>query len=420
MSSSLSESDVLKIVFAIALLIAGLIGSALPLWTAHHSLKKRGKPISGAGHQGKNLSSYQTDGAAVPAASTAVVDEPSNKTASASDVSVAVWLNRRSIEPEDPAQADPDLGSPCCETHAAQLEKGDFSSYHRHSDAAAGGGGSAAAGAAKTSHIDWFAFLESLSGGVIVSAALVHILADSVDNWDQANPDMPVKGYPFVFMLAGLSCLVIFMIDQLLDGGHHHHDGHDHQHNAGDTHGGESTSAAPSLELAPPASENGVSATPSASVAKMRESLFLVFGALSLHALLEGFALGATSSASQASVIFTAIIVHKVFEGFALGSRGRAAILLSKSLAPGSWVLSIAFCFTTPIGVVAAAAVVQSLNSSSAQVTLAVLLGLAAGSFLYVGLVEVIPGAIGRGNKALNCAGLSIGFAVMSIVAIWA
>lgn len=427
MSSSLSESETLKVVYGISLLVAGLIGVVPPLWTAHRASQKRGRGAPAASGDGFNplmtsagtlctVSSadagFCADALAGSqpamhglAASTVSCSptELSSETTGVGNVAIAMDAENGSAARGDHCDISPTDATAdevCRSSDELQQSTSRHSTGHNP-----GGCDSAASGTSKAVGMDWFAFLECIAGGVIVSVALVHVLADSVDSWEQASPQMPVNGYPFVFMLAGLSCLFILIADQLLEaagGGHHHH----HQHYQHDVMG---------MAVA----SDPVSGTPSAGIRKMRESLLLMFAVLCLHALLEGFALGATTSNTQASVIFIAIVVHKAFEGFALGARGHAAVLLSPSLAPLSWTLSVLFCLVCPIGVAAAAAVVQSLDSSSALVAVAVLLGLAAGSFLYVGLVEVIPSAMSRGNKAVNCLGLSVGFSVMSAVAIW-
>ncbi|CAJ1422551.1 unnamed protein product [Effrenium voratum] len=76
------------------------------------------------------------------------------------------------------------------------------------------------------------------------------------------------------------------------------------------------------------------------------------------------------------------------------------------------------FCVLTPVGVLVGAAVEGSLAGS-------VLLALSAGTFLYIGLVETLPGArrpwlptaLGRALQMMAC--LS-GFGAMSVLALFA
>jgi ZIP family zinc transporter len=107
--------------------------------------------------------------------------------------------------------------------------------------------------------------------------------------------------------------------------------------------------------------------------------------ALFLHSLTDGLAIGVAflSSENLGALVAVAVLVHKTSDGLTLASlfrqaghgRGRTAALTG--------VLALA----TPLGVLAAALARPWVGPS----LLSVLLGLAAGGFLYVSMADVLP-----------------------------
>lgn len=144
-----------------------------------------------------------------------------------------------------------------------------------------------------------------------------------------------------------------------------------------------------------------------------------MFAALSVHSFLAGLSLGVTR-AGTAEAIFAAVVAHKTVAAFALGAafvRARDARRRALSrCAIACWM--ILFAAATPIGVLAGAAI-DPIGGDSA--TAAVLTAVAAGTFLYVGLFEVLakelaPRARGLVGKA--CAAV-LGYAMMAALAVW-
>lgn len=104
---------------------------------------------------------------------------------------------------------------------------------------------------------------------------------------------------------------------------------------------------------------------------------------LSIHALTTGVGLAAASVAHVATPVFVAIIAHKAFEAFSLMSVFKLARF------PKRRTLGFIFAFAclTPLGIWAGNTMFHALGESG----LAIAMALAAGTFLFVCLSELLP-----------------------------
>jgi zinc transporter ZupT len=130
---------------------------------------------------------------------------------------------------------------------------------------------------------------------------------------------------------------------------------------------------------------------------------------LSVHALLEGMALGFRRSSSDFAVICVTIAVHKSFAALALG-----AVLTDRP----DWLrraATLAFCMATPVGIAVGSAL---LASTSCTVT-APLGAFSAGSLVWVALHEVISPATQRNSVLPVLCATWLGFGAMTALAIW-
>jgi zinc transporter 1/2/3 len=137
-------------------------------------------------------------------------------------------------------------------------------------------------------------------------------------------------------------------------------------------------------------------------------TLFLV---LSIHSLLAGMALGVEAHPAQAIAILVAIVAHKGSAAFALGLR---------STDSHYWRRMITFALMTPIGVVLGTAITLLLQSQSEQRFEAVFDAIAAGTFLYVALSEILPGEL-EDNEHVHRAMISTvaGLLLMAVLALY-
>jgi zinc transporter 1/2/3 len=139
----------------------------------------------------------------------------------------------------------------------------------------------------------------------------------------------------------------------------------------------------------------------------------LLAGALCVHSILEGMALGAQQSMKDTEDIMIAIAAHKGLAAYALG----ASIVESKASTSKFWTTVITFATATPVGIFLG----YGFSSMSSGAGGAAMSALASGTFLYVAMMEVIPKELASPNLRLpKMCMLLLGFGLMSLLAVWA
>lgn len=130
---------------------------------------------------------------------------------------------------------------------------------------------------------------------------------------------------------------------------------------------------------------------------------YLLFLILSLHSIIAGLALGLENSILTAIAIFFALFAHK----------GSAAFALGTTLKTRYWNTIAIFSCMTPLGIILGTFGTQLQN---ALVFEAAFDGLAAGTFLYISLLDIIPEV--KAKKGAYTL-IALGIGVMALLAIW-
>lgn len=139
-----------------------------------------------------------------------------------------------------------------------------------------------------------------------------------------------------------------------------------------------------------------------------------LFAALSFHSLMEGLGLGSSQHVHQILSISCAILCHKGLAAFALGT----ALRESPSLSSWSFaLLSAVFVAGTPLG----GAIGWLAAASSTGWLAGVCNAAAAGTFLQIAAMELLPGALrsAKGNRLRVLFAVVLGYAAMSLLACW-
>lgn len=112
----------------------------------------------------------------------------------------------------------------------------------------------------------------------------------------------------------------------------------------------------------------------------------MLFLALSLHCLLEGVAIGLQDDFWTLVNIFLAVLLHESLIAFAIGINLAQRRLTTKTIVK----LSVVFALFIPAGM-AVGMLAKNFQSVAGQVIAASLQGIAAGSFIFVIFLEVLP-----------------------------
>lgn len=267
-----------------------------------------------------------------------------------------------------------------------------------------------------------------LSAGVMLSAGFCHLLATAL-----LDLEVKRKTFPLGPFLAATGYILTLVADELAGSlaGHSHH---------GESlnHAGSSSKSDMEATVPVARTRNGRMLSMEIDTTKLVTShtssdgdawkqgskhedapsvsfvtALLLGGALSLHSVLEGAALGAQKDNRKAEEILIAILAHKGLAAYALG----ASLMDSQASAKRFWAVGLGFSVASPLGIFLG----YGLSSNSSGAVPAALSALASGTFLYVAMMEVIPKELADpSNKGLKILVMLVGYSAMSLLAIWA
>jgi len=213
--------------------------------------------------------------------------------------------------------------------------------------------------------------LLSFSAGVMLGAAFFHMLPEAVELGGHDVVPWVLAGFLFLFLMERFLlvhvCAEPGPSERLVahpappPGGFREHAGHDHAHEATgcDVH---------TLGLA-------------------------AFVGLSLHTLVDGFALGAASTeAALGLLVFVAILAHKIPSSVALSSILRAEGYSRRQ----TLLMNASFALMVPLGALLFVALDRVVH---AQRFTAIALAASAGSFLQLSLSDILPELHRRGGS---------------------
>jgi len=211
------------------------------------------------------------------------------------------------------------------------------------------------------------------AGGIFLGAGLIHMLADAQEKLSSFDVD-----YPLALLIAGGGFLAVLFLEMVALQG---------REDVGAMSGGKGS-------FYP----------------------FLLIIVLSVHSLIAGTALGLEGSAAASLALLIAILAHKGSAAFALG-----VSLKSARFPPQRLVRTIAlFSCMTPLGVFLGLMFSRILSGSTAVLVETIFDALAAGTFIYVAVIDIIGEAfeekIDLGTKFTV---LAAGFFGMALLAVW-
>ncbi|XP_072237034.1 zinc transporter ZIP1 [Leuresthes tenuis] len=137
---------------------------------------------------------------------------------------------------------------------------------------------------------------------------------------------------------------------------------------------------------------------------------FMLFLSLSLHSVFEGLAIGLQNSESKVLEICIAILVHKSIIVFSLSVK-----LVQSAIRP-MWVALyiLVFAVMSPLGIAIGISVMEAELAAGALIQ-AILEGLAAGTFVYITFMEILPHELNSaGQQLLKVLFILLGFTIMA------
>jgi zinc transporter 1/2/3 len=262
----------------------------------------------------------------------------------------------------------------------------------------------------------YLALGNTFSGGLFLCAGFSHMLGEAIEGF--AELELPAEP-PLLLCLLGI--LTTLFVEKVLlsyftdadngggsegggngndDGGVSSHVGHSHahglltiDHRRGGGGGDNIDSTAKSRAL----------------VGSSLQTYMLTI-LLSLHSIIEGVALGVEENIGDASRVLMAIAAHKAFAAFALG----LSLVRGGANSATLFRIVILFGLMSPAGVVLGALFTLSLADATESVWSSSIQAFAAGSFVYVALVEILLEEFAQPkDRALKFVLLLLGVGVM-------
>jgi len=217
-------------------------------------------------------------------------------------------------------------------------------------------------------------FGNAFAGGVFLGAGFMHMLPDANSNFQLLKLNID---FPFAEMIAGLGFILILSLERVIANK-------------------ESTEILEKEKTGFP---------------------FILFLVLAIHSIIAGMSLGLESTIISGLVIFIAIIAHKGSASFALG------VNLVNSKINKSLIIKtiIFFSIMTPLGIIIGT-VLNNIESSRISIWFeAIFDSLAAGTFIYIAILEIIDDVFENGKFRYQKFGfLTFGFLLMAFIAIYA
>jgi len=216
-------------------------------------------------------------------------------------------------------------------------------------------------------------FGNAFAGGIFLGAGLLHMLPDSIENFGrlQLNTD-----YPFAALIAGLGFIFVLFLEKVLV-----------------------------REKAMDTLQEDKSIYP-----------YILFLVLAIHSIIAGMSLGLETGIASGIAIFIAIIAHKGSAAFALG----VSLLKAKTSKPLIKKTIVFFSVMTPIGIIIGSVLSEIDSNRTALWFEAVFDALAAGTFVYIAVLDIINEVFETPQKRWPKFGILIfGFILMATIAIW-
>ncbi|KAJ3593830.1 hypothetical protein NHX12_006164 [Muraenolepis orangiensis] len=238
--------------------------------------------------------------------------------------------------------------------------------------------------------------ISCFAGGVFLAACLLDIIPDYLGD---INAELDARGlevsFPLPEFIIASGFFLVLILERLVL-----------CHRAHGSHGDHS-------ERAPLMQDLEASGGPHMHIDFQAHSsfrAFMLFLSLSFHSVFEGLAIGLQRTDSKVLEICVAILVHKSIIVFSL------SVKLVQSAVRPAWVVAYigVFAVMSPLGIGVGIGLTEAALPSGALIQ-AVLEGLAAGTFVYITFMEILPHELNSPERQLlKVLFILLGFSVMA------
>eukprot|EP01083_Nonionella_stella_P167841 565078_1 len=225
------------------------------------------------------------------------------------------------------------------------------------------------------------------SSGILLSAAIVHLLGDA----DKNLSNSPLPDFPWAYFLCGLSFYLLYFFERfflhLFAHNDHEHDTHRHAQASEEldtlltSERTDHQSVNKSILKDPLCDDHGADVL---RLMKQKHSLagFVLLIGLGLHSFLAGLGFGSSGDMAQAFTLAVAILAHKYLAAFTLGCPFfKSGVAFKQHL-----MIAVIFSIITPSGICIGWVLSDGLDFWVSDIFVSI----AAGTFIYVAVIEIL------------------------------
>ena len=263
----------------------------------------------------------------------------------------------------------------------------------------------------------------ALAGGVLLAAALVHLLPDATENLQGLgrylqrlqDPDSD-DAFPIASVVAASAFLMLATLESYMGVGEIHNHGSPPipvKETDSGTACEENWNVTAVCDLSPSNREALLDSKPADSGSKPHSkqgSAHSLVLALAVHSFIEGMSLGAQGHLSSFVGIAVAITAHKGLAGFALGSN-----MIASCSNTTVYVGVTIFALCSPVGMMVGSEATRYLSATGVGLLIAV----ASGTFLYCALPDLILPSLHLHGCAIVYFNTFLGMLAMSVLELW-
>ncbi|MEA3492063.1 MAG: ZIP family metal transporter [Campylobacterota bacterium] len=209
----------------------------------------------------------------------------------------------------------------------------------------------------------YFSLGNTFAAGIFLGAGLIHMLPDAREGFSTVL----ASDFPFAAFIASLGFLLILFIEKSMAG-------------------------------------------------KQKNASYILIFILSIHSIIVGVALGTEETIKQSIIIAIAVLAHKGSAAFALG----VSMLKSEIESAKIMNLITMFSLMTPLGIVIGLVISNALSGKSTQFSIALFDALAAGTFLYIAIMDIFNEEFEEKSYTyLKLLFAVLGLLLMALLAVW-